>query len=228
MSENIELNWRLLRADEIEVREGNKNKDKTRKTLLLYKDARCDMARLDEQFTQYGWQRDHKDIHGVSYCGVSLRDPKTGEWVTKWDAGANDNEGSMGQKGEASDSFKRACVNWGIGRELYTAPQMWVDAKIPTYSLKVSFIAYNKEREIVGITIQDDKGVVIFKKTAPQVRTYEDLNEFELDEFDSAKTSADFAENVLTLYNIYDYYKEARFADLLKAHCAKVKQTKGW
>lgn len=167
------MEWRLLKADEIEIRTGQKNKDKTRQTLLLYKDARCDMDRLDEQFGQYGWQRLHKDVHGVTYCGVALRDPSTGEWVEKWDAGANDNEGSMGNKGEASDSFKRACVNWGIGRELYSAPTIWVDAAIDPRKLRVHSISYNDAREIMSLCIMDENNAVIYQtgayvKSAPK------------------------------------------------------------
>lgn len=158
--------WRLLRADEIEIRTGQKTKDGTQQRLLLYKDARCDMARLDEQFGQYGWQRDHKDIHGVSYCGVGLWSSEHGCWIWKWDAGDNTNDDpKIATKGEASDSFKRACVCWGLGRELYTAPQIWVDANIDPRKLKVSCIEYDeKKREISYIAISDNKGAVIFSK----------------------------------------------------------------
>lgn len=155
------MDWRLLRADEIELRTGQKTKDGTRQSLLLYKDARCDMARLDE-LGRYNWQREHKDVHGVSYCGVSLWDKDKACWVTKWDAGEKSN--ASPEKGEASDAFKRACVNWGIGRELYTAPQIWVEANLDPRKLRVTQIDYNDKREITTLIITDEKGTTIFSK----------------------------------------------------------------
>ena len=125
--------FRKLRADEIECRIGSVGAKGF--TMLLYKDARCDMNILDETFTPYGWQREHKEIKGVVYCGVGIHcappvangDLSMNEWVWKWDAGAESY--TEKEKGEASDSFKRACVNWGIGRELYTAPLIFIRAK---------------------------------------------------------------------------------------------------
>lgn len=124
--------FRPLRADEIECRIGSVGAKGF--TILLYKDARCDMNILDETFTPYGWQRAHREIKGTVYCGVgiyhgSIADAEQGlnPWVWKWDAGAESY--TEKEKGEASDSFKRACVNWGIGRELYTAPLIFIRAK---------------------------------------------------------------------------------------------------
>ena len=120
--------FRTLRADEIECRIGSINSRGF--TLLLYKDARCDMNILDETVGEFNWQRDHKEIKGVVYCGVGIngRGQSThDEWIWKWDAGSESY--TEKEKGEASDSFKRACVNWGIGRELYTAPLIYIRAK---------------------------------------------------------------------------------------------------
>lgn len=121
--ENEKLTFRDLTKDEIDVRvqSGGVSKDGTTWTrLLLYKDARVDMVLLDETVGCENWQREHKELKGNIYCGVSIRFG-FGDgfyWVTKWDCGAESN--TEKEKGEASDSFKRACVNWGIGRELYT------------------------------------------------------------------------------------------------------------
>ena len=120
--------FRTLRADEIECRIGSINSRGF--TLLLYKDARCDMNILDETVGEFNWQRDHKEIKGVVYCGVGINGRGQGfldEWMWKWDAGSESY--TEKEKGEASDSFKRACVNWGIGRELYTAPLIYIRAK---------------------------------------------------------------------------------------------------
>ena len=117
--------FRPLKADEIECRIGSVGAKGF--TMLLYKDARCDMNILDETFTPFGWSREHKEIKGVVYCGVGIYNKDTDRTIYKWDAGAESY--TEKEKGEASDSFKRACVNWGIGRELYTAPLIFIRAK---------------------------------------------------------------------------------------------------
>lgn len=121
------MEFRLLRADEIDCRISTCSKNGV--GLLLYKDARCDMNILDEheEVGAMNWQREHKELKGNIYCGVSIYDKVKGIWVTKWDCGKESFTES--EKGESSDSFKRACFNWGIGRELYTAPNMFVFAK---------------------------------------------------------------------------------------------------
>ena len=116
--------FRDLRADEIDLRIGTITKKGY--SLLLYKDARCDMNILDEEIGSDKWQRDHKEVKGNLYCGVSILTDNG--WVTKWDCGTESY--TEKEKGEASDSFKRACFNWGIGRELYTAPLIWISASI--------------------------------------------------------------------------------------------------
>lgn len=116
--------FRELRADEIEVRVAEVFEGKG-VTLLLYKDARCDMAALDEAVGPTNWQRRHESIDGVLYCSVGVYDTQRG-WVWKQDCGTAGN--FEAEKSQSSDSFKRACFNWGIGRELYTAPRIFVPA----------------------------------------------------------------------------------------------------
>lgn len=120
--------FRDLRADEIECRIGQVNKQGKGLSLLLYKDARCDMAILDETVGTLNWQREHYEVKGNMYCRVSIWDAEKNTWVWKSDCGTESN--TEAQKGEASDSFKRACVNWGIGRELYTSPFIWISANL--------------------------------------------------------------------------------------------------
>ena len=112
--------FRTLNADEIEVRvQQVTNSQKKRAVLLLYKNARVDMDMLDEKFGCLGWQREHTFKEGKNYCKVSVYDTDKQMWVSKEDVGVESNTEET--KGEASDSFKRACVNLGIGRELYSA-----------------------------------------------------------------------------------------------------------
>lgn len=119
-----DFSFRDLRADEIDVRVAEIARSGAGLTLLLYKTARADMAILDETLTPMGWRKSYHEGKGTLFCSVGIRDPETGEWVDKEDAGAPSSFEAV--KGEASDAFKRACTNWGIGRELYTAPRIWV------------------------------------------------------------------------------------------------------
>ena len=117
--------FRLLNPDEIEVRVSHTSKDFKKAMLLLYKDARCDMKILDETLGIAGWQRSHEVINGQLFCNVSIYDEDKKEWIKKQDVGVE--SFSEAEKGRASDAFKRACFNVGIGRELYTAPDIWVE-----------------------------------------------------------------------------------------------------
>ena len=119
------MEFRALKADEIDVRIQSVQKDGKGLILLLYKDARVDMNILDETVGCENWQREHYECKGNLFCKVGIR-TKDGDWVWKSDCGVESN--AEAQKGEASDSFKRACFNIGIGRELYTAPFIWVPA----------------------------------------------------------------------------------------------------
>lgn len=112
--------FRDLRADEIECRVAQAKG--TGVSLLLYKDARCDQNILDETVGAFGWQRQHSRDN--ANCIVSIWDKEKQQWISKEDTGTESN--TEKEKGLASDSFKRACFNWGIGRELYTAPFIWI------------------------------------------------------------------------------------------------------
>ena len=122
----MERMFRLLNADEIECRVSTFNAEKGL-SLLLYKDARVDQNILDETVGPDRWQRRHELINGNLFCNVGIRftrEDGTSEWVWKQDVGTESY--TEKEKGQASDSFKRACFNWGIGRELYTAPFIWI------------------------------------------------------------------------------------------------------
>ena len=114
------MEFRDLTASEIDVRIGSINAKGA--SLLLYKDARCDMNILDESVGCMHWQRHHSREN--KNCIVSIFCPEKKEWIEKEDTGVESY--TEKEKGLASDSFKRACVNWGIGRELYTAPFIYV------------------------------------------------------------------------------------------------------
>lgn len=117
------MKFRLLRADEIDCRISMCNQKGV--VLLLYKDARCDQNILDETVKPMNWQRHH--TRDNANCIVSIWDEQKQQWIEKEDTGTE--SFTEKEKGLASDSFKRACFNWGIGRELYTAPFMFVNKK---------------------------------------------------------------------------------------------------
>ena len=126
------MKFRPLRKDEIECRVSTCGEKGI--TLLLYKNARCDMNILDETVGAYNWQRKHYECKGNLYCAVGIKNPTNSEWVWKDDCGSESY--TEKEKGEASDSFKRACFNWGIGRELYTAPFIFIGWKYANKSEK--------------------------------------------------------------------------------------------
>ena len=160
---------RLLEADEIECRISVISEKGL--SLLLYKDARVDQKILDETFGMFGWKRSHQSIDGNLYCTVEIRDRETGEWIAKQDVGTTGY--AEKEKSQASDSFKRACFNWGIGRELYSAPFIWVPASKVQMQKKndkyycnenfhVAAITYSESREITGLSVTNDRGEIIF------------------------------------------------------------------
>ncbi len=119
---------RKLKIEEIDFRVGMLKKTQSGAfcTLLAYKDARVDMSILDETYGALGWQNAYKrDTKGVLQCGIGILNEKSGEWVWKWSNGTESNTAAT--KGEYSDAFKRAGFMWGIGRELYDMPTLFVN-----------------------------------------------------------------------------------------------------
>lgn len=169
--------FRTLKAEEIDVRVSQIGD--TGFSLLLYKDARCDMNILDESVGALNWQRIHTREN--ANCIVSIWDKEKNQWVSKEDTGTESN--TEKEKGLASDSFKRACFNWGIGRELYTAPFIWVsDTSYISVSkktgkqqvnerFKVSSIEINEDKIITNLEIVDRKGRVVFTTKKQQQKT---------------------------------------------------------
>lgn len=163
---------RLLTREDIEV----KIKQVTEKgaVALLYKTARTDMQILDETYGTLNWETDYKEVKGNLYCGIGVNDGERIVW--KWDCGIESREDGEGneKKGEASDAFKRAGFKWGIGRELYTAPFIFIKAetfeKDKKYYLKDKFakyevgdIDYDDKRNITYLEIIDGNGTMVFK-----------------------------------------------------------------
>lgn len=115
------IEFRTLNANEIECRVAQVYEGKGI-TLLLYKNARTDSSILDETVGAENWQDRFYECKDNLYCSVGIK--CDGEWVWKDDCGTESNMEKA--KGEASDAFKRACFKWGIGKELYTAPLIYI------------------------------------------------------------------------------------------------------
>ena len=173
----MKLEFRKLRADEIDCRIGQIKENGL--SLLLYKDARCDMNVLDETVGAMNWKREH--TRDNKNCIVSIYDVTLKQWIQKEDTGTESY--AEKEKGLASDSFKRACFNWGIGRELYTAPFTWVSKEKANiydtkrkdkngntiYSTTDKFYVEKIEitdKVITGLSIKNnnDKRVFVYKK----------------------------------------------------------------
>lgn len=165
----MEIRFRTLRSDEIECRVQQITNNYL--VILLYKNSRVDMDLLDETVGPMNWSRAH--CRDNANCAVSIYDIDKQEWVSKEDTGTESNAESA--KGLASDSFKRACVNWGIGRELYSAPRIYVRTSdcdvgqgkngktVCKDSFSVSHISYNEARRIDQLELTNNRtGKVVF------------------------------------------------------------------
>ena len=198
------LEFRMLKADEIDCRVGATT-DKGC-SLLMYKDARVDMRLLDEVVGAMNWKREHQLINDNLFCTVSIKDPETGEWVSKQDVGVESN--TEKEKGQASDAFKRACFNWGIGRELYTCPFVWINLGENEY----------KDGKVSYLVIIDENGKERFRfgKSA----AYDEALKLALND---VKATTD----IKALEALYFGYKEkfgndAKFLDALKTRKAEL------
>ena len=224
--DNIRI--RALRADEIECRIGTISEKGL--SLLLYKDARADMRILDETFGCLGWKRTHQSIDGNLYCTVELWDSEKKEWISKQDVGTVSY--TEKEKGQASDSFKRACVTVGIGRELYSAPFIWVPAQKCNIQRKndkwicydkfaVNDISYSESREITGLTIvNQDSGEVVYSMFPNVKRHNTQFSEFYF-ELDRTGVSLD---TVLSRYGVNSL--EEMSPDMLNKALNSLRKTK--
>ena len=158
-----------LEIKDIDFRIQSINKGKYA-TILAYKDARVDMNRLDEVCGSENWQRDHKEVNGVVYGGIGICTDLQKQWIWKWDAGSESQ--AEKEKGQASDSFKRAGFNWGIGRELYDYPIISIklhDNEVTEYN--------GKFRASFGLKLKDWKWILQFEDGKLSFIACQDTNE---------------------------------------------------
>ena len=220
--------FRKLKANELQCK-CTDTKFKGSATILIYKDARVDMKVLDETCGKFGWAKDYKEIDGKVYCGVGILNKDTNEYIWKWDTGTEGN--FEAEKSEASDAFKRACFNWGLGRELYDTPKIKIkcpdnyyynDKLSMTFSVKT--IEWN-DNTLTDLVIVDKFGKVVYdyrggNSEQPQMteeqKFFEISNEELLIEF-CKKTKPNLDETMRQqLENFYRFYSP------------KVKTKDGW
>ena len=200
--------FRVLTAGEVECRvaQVGKTKDKPWASILIYKDARVDQKLLDEVVGPKNWKNDYEFINGSLYCTVSIWDAEKGEWISKQNVGTESN--TEKEKGQASDAFKRACFNWGLGRELYTAPKIFINLDPDEYEesngkgrCKAGFFVKdmhcNSDRVIDRLVITDKKSRVRF--------FYEQKEE---DTLEIAVKKANEASTPQMLVEVWNAYKE--------------------
>lgn len=230
---------RLLLANEIECRVATINENGL--SLLLFKDARVDQKILDETFTPFGWRRSHQTIDGNLYCTVEIWDEDKEQWVGKQDVGTMSY--SEKEKGQASDSFKRACFNWGIGRELYTAPFIWIPAAKVTIQKKgdkfvaadhfsVKEIVYNDRKEIKALVVVNSKNDVVFSYDADKKQGLKqkisgriNITQLQALENELNRTGVDI-EDVLSRYGLDDLEQMTEDIYLLAMNGLKKTKTK--
>lgn len=176
------MKFRNLKADEIECRVSTISEKGL--SLLLYKDARCDMNILDETVGVTNWKKSYQLIDGQLFCTIEIWDEEKKQWIGKQDVGVESN--AEAEKGRASDAQKRSAFAFGIGRELYTAPFIWINSsdceirkngkgKFVCYDkFKVSRIEISEEKIITKLEIKKKNKVVFsmgynFVTKAPEI-----------------------------------------------------------
>ncbi|MBP5423753.1 MAG: hypothetical protein J6Y78_15060 [Paludibacteraceae bacterium] len=184
------IEFRKLKASEIDARVSTVTKKGC--SLLLYKDARVDQNILDETVGCLNWKRSHQQIGDRLYCTVEVWDETKEQWIPKQDVGTESY--TEKEKGQASDSFKRACFNFGIGRELYTAPFIWIpsgkctieenNGKFTTKDrFMVDSIGYDKNRNINKLVIRkltwNGIGDIVFQLGEPETEEEKKMKEYE-------------------------------------------------
>lgn len=153
--------FRTLKPNEIEVRVASIKQNGIQ--LLLYKTSRTDANILDETVGPENWQCKFYGVNGVMYCSIGIRIQRAAqstvepysEWVWKDDSGSEGNIEK--EKSIASSSFKRAGSKWGIGRELYTAPFIWVpESACRIQSARGKYVCYD-DFSVADMSVKDGK-----------------------------------------------------------------------
>lgn len=204
----MEYKFRDLKAEEIDVRIATVGEKGA--TLLLYKDARVDMDILDETVGAMNWQRKH--LRDNANCVIEIWDDTKKQWIAKEDTGTE--SFTEKEKGLASDSFKRAGFNWGIGRELYTSPFIFVKSSDYTQVMKNGKPTTYDKFVVSNIEIEDKK-----------------ITELEITNTKTDRVVYTLYKQVIKKQNnkeliqeVLDTYTEEELAELMKCTASEVKE----
>lgn len=229
------MKFRRLKASEIDARVSTVSQKGC--SLLLYKDARVDQNILDETVGCLNWQREHQLIGDRLYCTVSVWDGDKQQWIHKQDVGTESY--TEKEKGQASDSFKRACFNLGIGRELYTAPFIWItsgkvnieekNGKYTTYDrFMVSDIGYDTDGNINRLVVRNAKtGVIVFQSGESTTeeetaeKKYDDVRSQKITKTDATAIRKTFPKNE-QIKNILDHFGLKSLEDMTVSQFAEL------
>lgn len=121
-------------VDEIKLKVQTYNQDKSKGMVVAYIDARVVADRLNSVLGAFGWGDKYEDLvmsdtNWKARCLLSIYDDD-GREITRSDIGeasAKQKDDENVAKSAHSDAFKRAAVKFGIGRELYALPRIWVE-----------------------------------------------------------------------------------------------------
>lgn len=184
------IEFPLLKKEDILVKV--KQVTKAGALLLLYKTARTDAKYLDEVLGPMNWTNDYVEIKNNLYCRIGIREKEDQEFVYKMDCGIeSDQDDGQEKKAEASDAFKRCASKLGLGRELYTAPQIWAAVNTvqkgekwfledKTAKYYVSKIEYDeKSRTIIDLEIRNAKTNVVVYTMPPETRLFADAEDLD-------------------------------------------------
>ena len=232
------MKFRKLWATEIDARVSTVTEKGC--SLLLYKDARVDQNILDETVGCLNWKRSHQLIGDRLYCTVEIWDEGKNQWISKQDVGTESY--TEKEKGQASDSFKRACFNFGIGRELYTAPFIWIpkgkvniEPNRDKFTTKDRFmvddIDYDENGNIDRLVIRNEKtGAIVYQMGEPT--TDEEKAEKEFDktrEKKITKTDVEALKKAFTsdevVQNIFIHFGIQQWEDMTVAQMAELAET---
>ena len=134
LKKEIDFKWRVQSANQYGA------------SCVAYIDSRQVQDLLDEVCGAGNWQSRFVDVKGNLFCEIGIK--IDGEWVWKSDCGVESNIEK--EKGESSDSFKRAAVMWGVGRFLYSKKVV----KLPTKQENNKWIPFSEK---LGKFIKDPK-----------------------------------------------------------------------
>ena len=205
------LEFRTLRADEIEVRPQSVKNGKA--TMLLYIDSRAVVSLLNETVGNMNWTSEFYEANGQMIGKIAIYDEDRDIWVSKSDTGSESN--IEAEKGLVSDIYKRVLSRWGV-QELYSAPRItWDDDGYGNTGYKVSHIAYDENRNIISLQIVNRWGKEAFKwekGTEIPHASQKPVNEPKISNMDILKTFYEQNKrnaniNVEQLTKFKDFYK---------------------